>query len=175
MLYFDVSFFRPITRCYAYYKKAESFLDKEVPRLLDNSDVLFTWSQMMEACDLGKILKGIEKSNIWKQRIEGKKVIEQLGFVEGLNIYFDVAVKALSSLLILQKNALLKKIDKVISRTCPQAKQLVESTLVHYRDEIVADDYMPILARELAWAFLTSYPFIKSEDQWEKGKSVTRV
>ncbi len=170
VMYVDVSLFRPMTRLFPYYKKVEKFLDTEVPGLLDNSDILFTWSQLIEACDLGQIIKEIEKTDIWKQQIEGKKLIERFGFVEGLNVYFATAVKALSALPDLQKNELLKYVDKAISHTCAEAKLLVENTLQRYRDRIFANDYMPLLAEELAWAFLTAYPFIKSKDQWEKRK-----
>ena len=159
-----------MTRLFPYYKKVEKFLDAEVPGLLDSSDILFTWSQLIEACDLGKIIKEIEKTDVWKRQIEGKKIIERLGFVEGLDVYFATAVKALSALPDLQKDELLKHVDKAISCTCAEAKLLVENTLLRYRDRVFANDYMSLLAGELAWAFLTSYPFIKSRDQWEKRK-----
>jgi hypothetical protein len=170
-LYFDVSVFRRITRILLHWQQLEEFFDREESGLLDNSNILFTWSLLMEACDLGKILNQIDKTAIWKNKIEGKKIIEEYGFQKGLDIYFSTAVEALCSLTVLQRDSLLKSIDKAVSHTAPEAKKLVANTLLRYRESIASDDsYMISLAVELAWAFLTSYPFIQSKDQWAKRK-----
>jgi hypothetical protein len=170
VLYFDVNVFRRIIRVLLHWQRLEEFFDREEPGLLDNSNVLFTWSQLMEACDLGKILNQIDKTDIWKSKIEGKKIIEEFGFQKGLDIYFSTAVEALCSLTALQKNALLKSIDKAVSHTSPEAKKLVANTLLRYRESVASDSYMIPLAVELAWAFLTSLPFIQSKNQWAKRK-----
>jgi hypothetical protein len=169
-LYFDVSVFRKIIRILSYWQELEKFFDREEPGLLDNSNVLFTWSLLMEACDLGKILNQIPKTDIWKSKIEGRKIIEEFGFQKGLDIYFSTAVEALNSLSELQKDSLLKRIDKTVSHAAPEAKNFVANTLLRYRESIASHSYMISLAVELAWAFLTSHPFIQSKDQWDKRK-----
>ena len=167
-LYFDVSVFRRIIRIFSHWQRLEEFFDREEPGLLDNSNVLFTWSLLMEACDLGQILNQIDKTDIWKNKIKGRKLIEGLGFQQGLDIYFSTAVEALCSLTALQKDSLLKSIDTAVSHTAPEAQKLVATTLLRYRESVASDSYMIPLAVELAWAFLTSYPFIQSKDQWAK-------
>ena len=167
-IYFDINVFRRITRNVSHWQRLEEFFDKEEPGLLDNATVLFTWSQLLEASDLGTIINKIEKTDIWKEQIEGKKLIDKLGFQKGLDKYFATTLKAIEMLPQLQKDALLKSVNKAISHTCPEAQKLVANTLIRYRDFITDANYMEPLSKELAWAFLTSYPFIKSEDQWEK-------
>ena len=169
-IYLDINIYRRITRTLAHWEKFEKFVDREEPGLLDNSTVLFTWSQVLEASDLGKITSKLEKTQVWKQEIEGKKLIDRLGFQKGLDKYFEKALKAIEGLPELQKAALLKNIDKAISHTCQEAQKLVQNTLLRYRDLVASDEYMENLSRELAWAFLTSYSFIQSETQWGKRK-----
>lgn len=169
-IYFDINIYRRITRELSHYVQLEKFLDREEPGLLDNATVIFTWAQVLEACDLGRIISEIEQTQIWKQEIEGKKLIDRLGFQEGLGKYFIAAHKAVESLLPLQKDALLKSIDKAVSHTCPESRKLVENTLLRYREFVSANSHLEFLSRELAWAFLTSYPFVKSKKQWKARK-----
>jgi hypothetical protein len=171
-IYFDINIYRRITRSNSHWLELEKFLDEKDPGLLDNCTVLFTWSQVLEAANLGPMIGQIDKTNIWKQEIEGKKLIDQLGFQVGLNKYFEIALKAVESLLSLQKNVLLEAIDNAISHTCKEAYQLVQNTLLRYREFIKSDNYMEGLSKNLAWAFICSYSFIKSEKQWKERKLV---
>ena len=168
-IYYDINIFRPITREYKYWKRFEEFFDREEPGLLD-SPVLFTWAQLLEAVDLGTIMTGIEQSQLWKNSIEGKKLADRLAPHEALNQQFYAAVNAVAALPSLQKEALLKSIEKAVSHTCPEARPLVESTLLRYQSFVSSDNYMEQLSRELAWAFITSQSFVMSSSQWEERK-----
>ena len=168
LLYIDAGVLRRAIRDPSYQQKLKEFFDQEEPGLFDNSNVLFTWSQLIELCDLGTVLNQIVKTDIWKNEIEGKDLIEKLGFQKGLDKYFITATNALASLTVLQKDALLKSIDIAASHAAPEAKKLVDDTLLHYREGVASDSYMIPLTIELAWAFLTSYPFIQSKNQWTK-------
>ncbi len=171
LIYIDTSVFRWITRKFENWKNFSVFLDREEPGLLsDNSPVLFTWSQLLEAADLGKIMTQIAKTPIWKTRIAGQNLIDRLGFQEALGRYFITAQEAIFELTALQKEALLKNIDNAVSHTCIEARPLVENTLLFYRDLVSSNNYMDSLSFEIAWAFLTSLPFAKSDAQWEKRK-----
>lgn len=170
-IYFDANVFRWITRKYDNWKNFSVLLDKEEPGLLsDNSPMLFTWSHLLEVVNLGTIMTQIEATPVWTSRITGQNLIDRRGFQEALGIYFVTATEALTDLPALQKDALLKNIDNEISKTCPEARPLIENTLLLYRDRVVSIDYMRSLSLEIAWAFLTSLPFAKSDAQWEKRK-----
>ncbi len=110
----------------------------------------------------------IEATPVWTSRITGQNLIDRRGFQEARGIYFVTAKEALTDLPALQKDALLKNIDNEVSKTCPEARPLIENTLLNYRDRVVSIDYMRSLSLEIAWAFLTSLPFAKSDTQWEK-------
>lgn len=169
-IYFDNNVYRPITRessCWLSFKEA---VDGVLPGLLDRSSAIFTWGQALEICNLGRIMGEIEKSQIWKASIEGKKLLDQQAYEGGLNLYFETACKAIASLPKLQKKELLSSFDVAIQHTCKEAQSVVDDTLGRYRAVVAADNYMNDLSRELAWAFLTSYPFAKSKRQWKNRK-----
>lgn len=170
-IYFDANVFRWITRKYENWKNFSVLLDQEEPGLLsDNFPMLFTWSHLLEAVNLGTIMAQIETTSVWKTRIAGQNLIDRLGFQEALGTYFVTARQALNDLPALQKEALLRCIDNEVSHTCPEARLLIENTLLGYRDRVASTDYMHSLSLEIAWAFLTSLPFAKSDAQWEKRK-----
>lgn len=171
-IYLDTNIYRRITRILSHWQELEKFLDKEEPGLLDNCTLLFSWSQVLEESDLGSILTEVEKTAVWKQEIERKKLIDRFGFQEGLNKYFATTLKALESLPALQKNSLLDAIDGAVSYTCKEAQRLVQNTMLRYRDFVGSGNYKEQLTKELAWAFICSYPFIQSKRQWEKRKLV---
>jgi hypothetical protein len=168
-IYFDINIFRPITRKLKQWDQFEEFFDREEPGLLDSS-VLFTWAQLLEAVDLGTIMAGIKKSPIWKSAIENKKLLDRLAPHEALNQQVYAAVNAVASLSPLQKEALLKSIDKAVSHTCMAAKPLVDNTFLRYRSFVSSNNYMEQLSREIAWAFITSQSFVMSQNQWGERK-----
>lgn len=169
-IYFDNNIFHRLIKNYNHWERLSELLDKEEPGLLANgSFMLFTWAQLLEVCHLGPILTKIETTSIWKERIVGKNLIDSLGYQEALGIYFKTAREALGGLPSLQKEALLKNIDHRVSLSCEEGRGLITNTLLRYRDRISSNsDYPDHLLSELAWAFLTSYPFVKSNDQWKK-------
>lgn len=133
--------------------------------------MLFTWSHLLEAVNLGTIMTQIETSPVWTSRITGQNLIDRRVFQEALGTYFVTAKEALADLPALQKDALLRSIDNEVSQTCSEARPLIQNTLLHYRDHVASSiDYMHSLSLEIAWAFLTSLPFAKSVVQWEKRK-----
>lgn len=170
-IYFDANVFRWITRKYDNLKNFSTLLDKEEPGLLsDNSPILFTWSHFLEAVNLGTIMTQIETTPVWASRINGQNLINRKGFQEALGTYFVTAKEAVADLPALQKDELLRSIDNEVSQTCAEARPLIENTLLYYRDRVASIDYMYSLSLEIAWAFLTSLPFAKSDAQWEKRK-----
>lgn len=168
-IYFDINIFRPITRKLKHWDLFEEFFDREEPGLLDSS-VLFTWAQLLEAVDLGTVMTGIKKSPIWKNSIENKKILDRFAPHEALNQQFDAALNVVATLPSLQKEALLKSIDKAVSHTCREAKPLVDNTFLRYRSFVYSNNYMEQLSREIAWAFITSQSFVMSNSQWEERK-----
>jgi hypothetical protein len=168
-IYFDINIFRSITRKLEHWDRFEEFFDNEEPGLLDSS-VIFTWAQLLEAVDLGKIMAGIKKSLAWKNLIENKKILDRFPPHESLNQQFYAAVSAVASLPSLQKDALLQSIDKAVSHTCREAKPLVDNTFLRYRACVSSNNYMEQLSREIAWAFITSQSFVMSNSQWEERK-----
>src|SRR5262245_25191072 len=100
-IYLDINIFRSITRKLEHWDRFEEFFDKEEPGLLDSS-VIFTWSQLLEAVDLGKIMAEIKKSLDWKHSIENKKILDRFPPHEALNQQFYAAVSAVASLPSLQ-------------------------------------------------------------------------
>ena len=69
-IYFDANVFRWITRKYDNWKNFSILLDQEEPGLLsDNSPLLFTWSHLLEAVNLGTIMTQIETTPVWLSRI----------------------------------------------------------------------------------------------------------
>lgn len=147
----------------------EEFFDREEPGLLD-SWVLFTWAQLLESVDLGPIMTEIKKNPLWKNSIEKKKLLDRKAPHEALNETFHAAINIISTLPSLQREALLKNIDKAVSHTCPEARPLVNNTLLRYRSFISSNNYMEQLSKEIAWAFITSQSFVMSSNQWEERK-----
>ena len=76
----------------------------------------------------------------------------------------------MSSLPSLQKEALVKSIDKAVSHTCMEAKPLIDNTLLRYRSFVESNNYMEQLSREIAWAFISSQSFVMSQNQWAERK-----
>ena len=167
--YLDINIFRPITREFKRWEKFAEFFDREEPGLLD-SPIFFTWAQLLESIDLGTIMTQIKKSPIWMKATKKKNLLDCLAPHEALNELFAAAIDTVAALPSLQKDALLKGIDKAVANTCQEAKSLVENTFLRYRLFIASDNYMKELSRELAWAFITSYSFVMSIHQWDKRK-----
>lgn len=166
-IYFDINIFRSITRKLKHWDRIEEFFDKEEPGLLDTS-VIFTWAQLLEAVDLGNIMAGIKKSLAWRRSIENKKILDRFPPHEALSQQFYAAVSAAASLPSLQKDDLLKSLDKAVSHTCKEAKPLVDNTFLRYRTCISSNNYMEQLSREIAWAFISSQSFVMSNNQWKE-------
>jgi hypothetical protein len=94
-IYFDINIFRSITKKLKHWDRFEEFFDREEPGLLDSS-VIFAWSQLLEAVDLGKIMSEIKKSLAWKHTVENKKILDRFPPHEALNQQFYAAVTAVS-------------------------------------------------------------------------------
>ena len=168
-IYFDTNIFRPIIRELKNWERFEDYCDREIPDLLDSS-IIFTWSQLLEMIDKGSVMTEIKKSLIWKNSIEGRNLLDRFSPHIALDKQFDSAVNALENLSLLQKDSLLKGIDNAVSRSCPEAKLLIDNTFLRYRACVSSNNYMEQLSREIAWAFLASQSFVMSFKQWDHRK-----
>ena len=169
-IYLDPSLFRPFTRNLNYWNEFTKFFNCNVPNLLADFKVLFTWSQLLEECNLGRVMNGITNTKIWKAEIDGKKLFDRLHPNEAWDKYFTTAQNAAMNLPELQKDHLLQSINKAISHTCPEAKFFINEAFRPYTKAINANDYIVSLSAELAWSFITSNSLIRSERQWEERK-----
>lgn len=172
-IYLDNNIFRILKRDPAFWNNFFNAFAGKYPEVFEHAAIkfMFSWAQLMEDVDLGQILSKIEQSIIWKKKIVGKKIFGKNDHADTLDEYFTVAREVIKDVPELQKEALLKKIDASILISSKEAHLLVKNTLQLVRPIIEKNNYLDELSFELAWAFITSNPFIKSYQQWVERKT----
>lgn len=165
-IYLDNNIFRRLKRNPDFWNNFFDLFNKDFPEVFYDFQFLFTWCQLVEDLNLGTILTKMEQTPFWKKTIEGKTIFGPKDHADALDIYFKAAYEAIKTLPELQQIALLDRIDISLSYCSQEAGLLTKNTLIIARDLVQKNNYINELAFELAWAFITSYPYISSSQQW---------
>lgn len=175
-IYLDNNIFRLMIRESDFWNNFFEFFRQEDPQLFKDVKFIFTWSQLLEIINKGRLMGDIMKDPCWKENIEGKNIfnkniLDYKAINNALNKYFGTARKIIRKMSSLQRNTLLKSIDDAIAYAHSDAKILIERTLLKMKKIVEKNNYMDDLSYEIAWAFITSNPFIQSYEQWTKHKN----
>lgn len=172
--FIDNNTFRLLARDASFWDTFWKFFEKYYPEASKDKKFIFTWSQMIEAINLGsKIGEVVEVDETWRRAIKSFDDSNIDTIVSSLDHCFNVIRDIIINVPQLQQEALLELIDKAVSCTNPHANILLKQTLLKHRQLVENDNYMEDLSYELAWAFTTSYDFIKPDarKQWINRKN----
>jgi len=166
-VYLDNNVFRPFKREIVFWNNLFSFFEHNDPELLQDIEFIFTWSQLFEDINEGKIISDVIQHIMWKTEIGGFKDQNIDNINTSLDRYFFTACKILATIPKLHKDALLQKIDDSIKYGHPLSGPLIKSTLLAARDIVSKNNHIEELAHHISWAIITSEEFIRSKDQWK--------
>ncbi len=164
-VFLDNDVFRLLIKNPQFWNNFCQYFEKEYPEALQDIEFIFTWSQVLEAINLGKILADINNDSLW---LKCRKNFHDDN-IDTINLSLDRCYATVKEIILqdarLRKPLLGQSIDDAVaySKRNPLAFPLIESTLIKAKKFVESSDYMPDLVREIAWAFLCSHDFIVSQ------------